>query len=154
MGRRGHPGPERPHRSRHRGERRHRLRDRAPAGRPRRARGPRRARSSARLAQVGVSNLATHPGAARTGLVSGKKAAWGRRPRGAEILVRTAQLLFAQPASLAALPALYQATDPAARGDCYVGTRCHMSGYPAVNAFPPAALSRPAPPAYGGYRKS
>jgi len=63
------------------------------------------------------------------------------RPRGAEILVRTAQLLFAQPAALAALPALYQATDPAARADRYVGTRRHMSGYPAVNAFPPAALS-------------
>jgi len=101
----------------------------------------RRAQSSARLAQARVSSLAAHPGAARTGLVSGKKAAWGRRPRAAEILVRAAQLLLAQPASRAALPALYQATDPAARGDRYVGTKRHMSGYPAVNAFPPAALS-------------
>jgi NAD(P)-dependent dehydrogenase (short-subunit alcohol dehydrogenase family) len=100
----------------------------------------RRARSSARLAQAGVSSLATHPGAARTSLVSGKKAAWGRGPGGAEILVRTAQLLFAQPASLAALPALYQATHPAARADQYVGTKRHLSGYPAVTAFPPAAL--------------
>jgi NAD(P)-dependent dehydrogenase (short-subunit alcohol dehydrogenase family) len=58
----------------------------------------RRAHSRPRPAQAGVSSLAAHPGAARTSLVSGKKATWGRRPRGAEILVRTAQLLFAQPA--------------------------------------------------------
>ena len=41
------------------------------------------------LAQAGISSLATHPGAARTSLVAGKKATWGRplpshRPRRAQ----------------------------------------------------------------------
>jgi NAD(P)-dependent dehydrogenase (short-subunit alcohol dehydrogenase family) len=95
----------------------------------------------ARAAGAGLASLATHPGAARTGLVSGKEAEWGRRRDITETLVRLVQLLLAQSAARAALPALYQATDPAADDAGYVGTRWHLRGYPAVGAFPPAALN-------------
>jgi NAD(P)-dependent dehydrogenase (short-subunit alcohol dehydrogenase family) len=94
----------------------------------------------ARAAGAGLASLAAHPGVARTGLLTGKKADWGRSRRGAETMVRLVQLVFAQPASRAALPALYQATDPAARGGSYVGTRGHFRGEPAATPFPPAAL--------------
>jgi NAD(P)-dependent dehydrogenase (short-subunit alcohol dehydrogenase family) len=96
----------------------------------------------ARAAGAGLASLAAHPGAARTGLVSGKEAEWGRRRDATETLVRLVQLLLAQSAAKAALPALYQATDPAADGARYVGTRWHLRGYPAVGAFPSAALSQ------------
>ena len=96
----------------------------------------------ARAAGADLASLATHPGAARTGLVSGKKAEWGRRRDTTETLVRLVQLLLAQSAAKAALPALYQATDPAADSARYVGTRWHLRGYPAVGTFPPAALSQ------------
>jgi NAD(P)-dependent dehydrogenase (short-subunit alcohol dehydrogenase family) len=94
----------------------------------------------ARAAGAGLASLATHPGVARTGLLTGKKADWGRSRRAAETMVRLVQLALAQPASRAALPALYQATDPAACGGSYVGTRGHFRGEPAVTPFPPAAL--------------
>jgi NAD(P)-dependent dehydrogenase (short-subunit alcohol dehydrogenase family) len=96
----------------------------------------------ARAARSGLASLAAHPGAARTGLVSGKEAEWGRRRDATETLVRLVQVLLAQSAARAALPALYQATDPAADGTRYVGTRWHLRGYPAACAFPPAALSQ------------
>jgi NAD(P)-dependent dehydrogenase (short-subunit alcohol dehydrogenase family) len=96
----------------------------------------------ARAAGAGLASLAAHPGAARTGLVSGKKADWGRRRDATETLVRLVQLLLAQSAAKAALPALYQATDPAADSARYVGTRWHLRGDPAVCAFPPTALSQ------------
>jgi NAD(P)-dependent dehydrogenase (short-subunit alcohol dehydrogenase family) len=95
----------------------------------------------ARAAATGLASLATHPGVARTSLLVGKEADWGRRRDMTETLVRLVQVLFAQPAARAALPALYQATDPAARGDQYVGTRGHLRGYPGIGPFPPAALS-------------
>jgi hypothetical protein len=50
------------------------------------------------------------------------------------------QVLAAQPAAKAALPAIYQATCPAARSDLYIGTKGHMRGQPAVSKIPPAAL--------------
>jgi NAD(P)-dependent dehydrogenase (short-subunit alcohol dehydrogenase family) len=96
----------------------------------------------ARAAGVGLASLATHPGAARTSLVSGKEAEWGRRRDATETLVRLVQLLLAQSAARAALPALYQATDPGADSARYVGTRWHLRGYPAACAFPSAALSQ------------
>jgi len=96
----------------------------------------------ARAAGSGLASLAAHPGAARTSLVSGKEAEWGRRRDATETVVRLVQLLLAQSAAKAALPALYQATDPAADSTRYVGTRWHLRGYPAACAFPPAALSQ------------
>ena len=96
----------------------------------------------ARAGGAGLISLAAHPGAARTGLVSGKRAEWGRRRDATETLVRLVQLLFAQSAARAALPALYQATAHAADSARYVGTRRHMHGYPAICAYPPAALSQ------------
>src|ERR1017187_1966640 len=89
---------------------------------------------------VGIASLATHPGVARTNLLTRKEADWGRRRRGAETLVRLVQVLAAQPAAKAALPALYQPTYPAARSDLYIGTKGHMRGQPAVSKIPPAAL--------------
>jgi hypothetical protein len=91
-------------------------------------------------AGAGLASLAAHPGAARTGLLTGKKADWGRSRRGAETMVRLVQLVLAQSVSRAALPALYQAADPVARGGSYVGTRGHFRGGPAVASLPPAAL--------------
>jgi NAD(P)-dependent dehydrogenase (short-subunit alcohol dehydrogenase family) len=96
----------------------------------------------ARAAGAGLASLATHPGAARTSLVSGKKAEWGRGRDATETLVRLVQLLLAQSAAKAALPALYQATDPGADPARYVGTRRHLRGYPAACPFPAAALSQ------------
>jgi NAD(P)-dependent dehydrogenase (short-subunit alcohol dehydrogenase family) len=95
----------------------------------------------ARAAGAALASLATHPGVARTGLLTGKRADWGRSARGAETLVRLVQLVFAQPVSLAARPALGQAADPGARGGTYVGTRGHLRGEPAPTPFPPAALN-------------
>ncbi|HEX3488014.1 MAG TPA: oxidoreductase [Streptosporangiaceae bacterium] len=95
----------------------------------------------ARAAGAGLASLATHPGVARTSLLTGKRADWGRPARGAETLVRLVQLVFAQPAARAARPALLQAADPAARGGTYVGTRGHLRGEPAAAPFPPAALN-------------
>src|SRR6185437_2122952 len=95
----------------------------------------------ARAAGARLASLATHPGVGRTGLLTGKRADWGRSRRGAETAVRLVQLVAAQPASRAALPALYQAADPAARGGSYVGTRGHLRGEPAVTPLPPAALA-------------
>jgi NAD(P)-dependent dehydrogenase (short-subunit alcohol dehydrogenase family) len=96
----------------------------------------------ARAAGAGLASLAAHPGAARTSLLTGKHTEWGRGRDGTETLVRLVQFLLGQSAAKAALPALYQATGPGARGGSYVGTRRHLRGYPAVSAFPAAALSQ------------
>jgi NAD(P)-dependent dehydrogenase (short-subunit alcohol dehydrogenase family) len=95
----------------------------------------------ARAAGTGLGSLATHPGAARTSLLAGKEAEWGRRRDATETMVRLVQALFSQSAAKAALPALYQATDPAASGDRYVGTKGHLRGCPAAQPFPRAAVS-------------
>jgi protochlorophyllide reductase len=95
----------------------------------------------ARAAGAALASHAAHPGAARTGLLTGKRAEWGRRPDGVETIVRLIQLTASQSPARAALPALYQATDPAARGGSYVGTQRHLRGDPAAVRFPPAALS-------------
>ena len=94
----------------------------------------------ARAAGVALAGLATHPGVARTNLFVGKRSDWGRTRRGAETAVRLVQFLFAQPASKAALPALYQAAAAGAHSQQYVGTKGHMRGYPAAGTMPPAAL--------------
>ena len=96
----------------------------------------RRLRSGA----AGAGSFAAHPGVARTRLMSGRHADWGRGAGLAETAVRATQLLFGAAPDAAALPCLYQATDPAADSSVYVGTRGHMRGHPAVCAIPPAAL--------------
>jgi NAD(P)-dependent dehydrogenase (short-subunit alcohol dehydrogenase family) len=88
----------------------------------------------------GLSSLAAHPGVARTALMTGKRAEWGRGPGPAERAVRMVQLAFGASPDAAAWPALYQATSPQASGGTYVGTSGHMRGGPASCAFPPAAL--------------
>lgn len=90
-----------------------------------------------------LTSLAAHPGIARSNLLTGKEADWGRPRRGMEHLVRLAQLLLAQSAAQAALPALYQATDPSATSAEYVGPSGGKRGrYPAVSTFPAAALDQ------------
>jgi NAD(P)-dependent dehydrogenase (short-subunit alcohol dehydrogenase family) len=89
---------------------------------------------------TGIASFATHPGVARTRLIAGRRGEWGRAPGVAETAVRVTQLLFGAPASSAALPCLYQATDPAADSSVYVGTSGHMRGHPAACTIPPAAL--------------
>lgn len=94
-----------------------------------------------RLAGVGVTSLATNPGVARSGLLTGKEADWGRRRSGLENLLWVAQLVLALPAEKGALPALYQATDPSARsGEYVIGAKWPKSGYPAVGKIPQAGL--------------
>jgi NAD(P)-dependent dehydrogenase (short-subunit alcohol dehydrogenase family) len=97
-----------------------------------------------RDAGAGVSSFACHPGVARTNLFVGKDAEWGRPRRGAESLVHLLQLLLAQSAERSALPALYQATEAAARPDHYVGPvgLVHGRGYPGRCALPRAALDQ------------
>ena len=82
---------------------------------------------------TGTGSFAAHPGVARTGLMTGRRGI-------AETAVRATQLLFGAAPEAAALPCLYQATDPDADSSVYVGTKGHMRGHPAPCAFPPAAL--------------
>lgn len=89
-----------------------------------------------------AAQAARRIGAARTGLLTGKRTEWGRRRDATETLVRLVQFALGQPAANAALPALYQATAPAASSARYVGTRWHMRGYPAISTMPPTALSQ------------
>lgn len=90
-------------------------------------------------ARPGLLSLACHPGVARTNLLVGRSAEWGRGRRPAEQGVRMVQLLFGQPPATAARPALFQATGPTTPGS-YVGTRGHLRGQPAPAPYPPAAL--------------
>lgn len=95
-----------------------------------------------RAARTGVSSLAAHPGVATSNLLVGRDADWGRSRRGIEHALRFVQLLLAQPASLGALPSLYQATAPDAQPSVYVGPRglLHGRGYPGPATIPANAL--------------
>ncbi|MDP4149887.1 MAG: oxidoreductase [Bacteroidota bacterium] len=96
-----------------------------------------------RQAGNGVMSLATNPGVARSGLLIGKDADWGRPRSGTENLLRILQNILAQPAEKGALPALYQATDPSATSSEYViGTKWPRPGYPSSGKIPRAALDR------------
>lgn len=90
-------------------------------------------------AGAGVASLAAHPGIAKTSLLVGKEADWGRARRG-EGLVRVVQVALGRPAATGAVPALYQGTDPAAASGSYVGIPSIGRGYPTVAKIPPAAL--------------
>jgi protochlorophyllide reductase len=92
---------------------------------------------------AGMSSLATHPGVAKTNLLIGKEADWGRPRRGMESLVRVTQIVLAQPAAQGSLPALYQATDSSARSAEYVGASGGLrGGYPAVGKVPVVARNQ------------
>jgi NAD(P)-dependent dehydrogenase (short-subunit alcohol dehydrogenase family) len=95
-----------------------------------------------RAGDTGVASFAAHPGVASSNLLVGREADWGRPRRGLEHVLRFVQLLLAQPAALGALPALYQATDPSARPEEYVGPRglLHGRGYPGRTKIPIRAL--------------
>jgi NAD(P)-dependent dehydrogenase (short-subunit alcohol dehydrogenase family) len=94
-----------------------------------------------RQAKVQVTSLACNPGVARSNLLAGRQADRGRSLSGAERLLRIVQAVLAQPASSGALPALYQATDPAARSmDYVVGTKWPQRGHPRAAKFPAVAL--------------
>ena len=93
-----------------------------------------------RSGDAGIESFAAHPGAARTSLMAGRRGEWGRGPGIAETAVRVTQVLFGAAPEAAALPCLYQATDPAADSSVYVGTKGHMRGHPAPSEIPPAAL--------------
>jgi NAD(P)-dependent dehydrogenase (short-subunit alcohol dehydrogenase family) len=92
---------------------------------------------------AGMSSFATHPGVARTNLLTGKEAEWGRPRQGTESLIRVLQIVLAHPAVQAALPALYQATDPSARSAEYIGPSKGIGGgYLVASKVPPAALDQ------------
>lgn len=84
-------------------------------------------------------SLACHPGVARTNLLVGRSAEWGRGRGAAENGVRLVQVLFGQSATSAARPALFQATGPTTPGS-YVGTSGHLRGRPTPAPYPPSAL--------------
>ena len=87
-----------------------------------------------------ITSFAAHPGVARTNLLTGKETDWGRQRQGMENLIRIIQIVLAQPASQGALPALYQASDSAARRAEYIGPSGGLrGGYPVVSKVPPAA---------------
>jgi NAD(P)-dependent dehydrogenase (short-subunit alcohol dehydrogenase family) len=91
--------------------------------------------------KAAVTSLASNPGVAASNLFVGKKADWGRSRSGAERLLRAVQMVLALPAAKGALPALYQATDPAAASTNYVvGAKWPSRGYPRTSRFPAAAL--------------
>jgi NAD(P)-dependent dehydrogenase (short-subunit alcohol dehydrogenase family) len=90
---------------------------------------------------AGVASLAAHPGVAKSSILVGRESDWGRGRRGVEHVVRFVQWVLGQPAALAALPALYQATAPTARPEDYVGPRgfLHGRGYPGPVEIPERA---------------
>jgi NAD(P)-dependent dehydrogenase (short-subunit alcohol dehydrogenase family) len=94
-----------------------------------------------RKAGVRVASLAANPGVAKSNLLTGKNADWGRPLNAAENLLRIVQKVLALPATKGALPALYQAADPAAQSSDYVvGAAWPKPGYPSIGKIPPASL--------------
>lgn len=85
----------------------------------------------------GIQSIAAHPGISRTDLLPNGAGEWSA----AGMLRRFMWFLF-QPAEQGALPALFAATSPQARGGTYYGPDRlgETRGYPASAAFPPLAL--------------
>lgn len=84
-----------------------------------------------------VASLAAHPGISRTDLLHNAPGRWS--PVG---LARSLMWFAFQPAAQGALPTLFAATAPAARGGGYYGPHGmrETRGYPADAAIPPQAL--------------
>lgn len=89
----------------------------------------------------GVTSIASHPGVSRTDLLHnapGKRSGMG--------IARSLLWFLFQPAAQGALPTLYAATAPDARGGGYYGPDkfSETRGYPAPAKIPPAALEQAA----------
>lgn len=89
----------------------------------------------------GILSLASHPGWARTDLIAN-----GPRRSGLWRVAGLAAPLFSQPAPEGALPILYAATSPNARGGGYYGPdgAFELTGSPAPARIAPQALDRAA----------
>ena len=94
----------------------------------------------ARAVGANFSSLATNPGIAKTDLFSAKLGEWGRPLTFPERLLQIVQAALGRPASIGALPGLYQATDLSARASEYVvGAKWPRPPHPIIEAFPPRA---------------
>jgi len=91
----------------------------------------------AEAAGWGIQSIAAHPGVSRTDLLPNGAGAWS----GAGMMRRFLWFLF-QPAAQGALPTLYAATSPQARGGAYYGPDRlgETRGHPAAATIPPRAL--------------
>jgi NAD(P)-dependent dehydrogenase (short-subunit alcohol dehydrogenase family) len=86
----------------------------------------------------GVTSMAAHPGVARTDLLPNGAGAWS-----VPGLMRRWMWFLFQPAAQGALPALYAATSPDARGGAYYGPDGpgELRGRPTVAKMPSQAMS-------------
>lgn len=97
----------------------------------------------AREVNAPFNSFATHPGIARTELFCAKTQEWGRSLTFGERLLKTVQASVGRPAAMGALPALYQAADPAAQSSQYVvGAKWPKRFRPVLEPFPGAAGDR------------
>jgi NAD(P)-dependent dehydrogenase (short-subunit alcohol dehydrogenase family) len=85
----------------------------------------------------GIQSIAAHPGISRTDLLPNGAGAWS-----APGMVRRYMWFLFQPAAQGALPTLFAATSPQARGGAYYGPDKfgETRGYPDVARIPPQAL--------------
>lgn len=85
----------------------------------------------------GIRSIAAHPGISRTDLVPNSAGPWS-----APGMMRRFMWFLFQPAAQGALPTLFAATSPQARGGAYYGPDrlSEVRGYPAAAAIPPQAL--------------
>ncbi|PCD04307.1 short chain dehydrogenase [Sphingomonas spermidinifaciens] len=85
----------------------------------------------------GVTSIAAHPGVSRTDLIHN-----GAGRRSLPGMVRSVLPFLFQPAAQGALPTLFAATAPGARGGAYYGPdgMGGLRGYPTLSAVPPRAL--------------
>lgn len=85
----------------------------------------------------GIASIAAHPGVSRTDLLPN-----GAGPDSAAGLVRKYLWFLFQPAAQGALPTLFAATAPAAKGGVYYGPdkMGETRGYPATAKIPAQAL--------------
>ncbi|AKQ68292.1 putative oxidoreductase/Short-chain dehydrogenase [Myxococcus hansupus] len=86
--------------------------------------------------QWGITSIAAHPGISRTDLLHNAPGRWS-----AAGISRSLFWFLFQPASQGALPTLYAATSPDAKGGGYYGpdTLNEMRGFPAPSKVPPRA---------------
>ncbi|SFO77602.1 NADP-dependent 3-hydroxy acid dehydrogenase YdfG [Variovorax sp. PDC80] len=87
----------------------------------------------------GIQSIPAHPGVSRTDLLPNGAGAWSA----AGIARRYMWFLF-QPAAQGALPTLFAATSPQARGGAYYGPDklAETRGYPVLARIPPQALDK------------
>jgi len=88
----------------------------------------------------GLQSIAAHPGIARTDLLPN-----GTGPSSPEAFVRRFLWFLFQPAAQGALPTLFAATAPQAKGGLYYGPDrlSETRGHPTAARIPPKALDKP-----------